>query len=333
VHFQYGFIDVAIPTPTISNDKRAASILAGFMLDDNSAMYHVAPKNTMRGIDFYPPTLLIPVIGNVLDIYQRKTGEPAADPSNAILLSEKILWSKFFRPIAIPTVADKLTAYSALPLPLRQHIKRPKVIWQSKNNVLPANDEIPPGHYVLKANHGAGMFAEVSYPLDESARSRLEEKTSAWLHKTYNFTGGEWWYATISPQLLLERKLDFDDDALSEFKFFIIDGRLTHFHAYLPKQPRVGTCIYDRNLNFLDIKIKGRENHAVTLPRRIHELCALAEQAAAEFDFVRVDLYLDRHEEVWFSELTLAPEDGYGRYSSREFEADVGAQWDISAYL
>ena len=124
------------------------------------------------------------------------------------------------------------------------------------------------------------MFAEVSFPLNVHARLKLEKACAGWLQRRYGLKAGEWWYSTIKPRLIfLERKLNLSEDAPSEFKFITIKGKLTHSHAYLPKHPRVGTTVYDRNLQFLDIKVKGRPNPSFSLPRRITDLCWVFEAA------------------------------------------------------
>jgi hypothetical protein len=282
----------------------------------------------------YPIRSLLQLLTRGFAHYQAVSGEPVSDPEHAEVLAEKIFWSKFFRPMTLPTIADKLTSYSILPQEAQRLVKRPDVVWQSNQPQLPRNDAIPAGSYFLKANHGSAMFTEVSFPLRDDARTSLEKGCAKWLQRTFGIRLGEWWYSTIAPRLIyLERKLNLAEHTPSEFKFFTVRGKVTHFHAYLAKHPRVGTTIYNQNLQYLDIKTKGRPNPCFPLPRRITDLCAAAEAAATGADFVRVDLYLDRYNEIWFGELTLAPDSGYARYSSRDFEVQTCKDWMLMPYL
>jgi hypothetical protein len=277
---------------------------------------------------------LLALLSRGLDRFQAVSGAPVSDPEHAEVLAEKIFWSKFFRPMTLPTIANKLTAYSALPLEAQRLLKRPDVVWQSNQPQLPPNDAIPAGSYFLKANHGSAMFTEVSFPLKDDARMGLEKACTSWLRRPYGIREGEWWYSTIAPRLIyLERKLNLREDTPSEFKFFTVRGKVAHFHAYLAKHPRVGTTIYNQNLQYLDIKTKRRPNPCFPLPQRITDLYAAAQEMAAGLDFVRVDLYLDRDNEIWFGELTLAPDSGYARYSSRQFEAEICRDWNVMQYL
>lgn len=308
-------------------------IIVRMLSDKRSAVHFDSPSGTARGIDFYPCRYLIKVVARSLYDFHKVAGEPASDPDKSTVLAEKILWSKFLRPMALPTPANKLTAYSMLPIEAQHHVKKPPVIWQSTQPQLPPNDAVPPGSYFLKSNHGSGMFEEIAFPLDTQARAILDEKCAHWLQRVFGYGWGEWWYATITPHIFLERRLDLPDQIASEYKFFIVNGKLDHFHIYWRTSEGEKTSVFDNNLHFVDITFKGRPNPRVTLSSRIVDLCSVAENTARGMDFVRVDLYLDQYEEIWFGELTFTPNNGIGRYSSRKFEEAACKDWDVTKYF
>jgi hypothetical protein len=173
----------------------------------------------------------------------------------------------------------------------------------------------------------------VIYPVKEKRRAKLETRAQSWLRKRYGWGWGEWWYSTIEPRIFLEKELDLPEDRPGEFKFYAVNGKITHLHAKWQLAEGKATSVYDRDLGFLDLIYRGRPNARQKLPSRVADLASIAEELGQRIDFVRVDLYLDRNDEVWLGELTFAPTNGFGKYSSREFEVECCKEWDFSKYL
>jgi hypothetical protein len=313
--------------------SRAAKIVAGMMHDSQSAFATRAPLGMLRGIDVYPTTTLIRTIEVGLDKYEQVTGEPMCSPEKACLFREKIYWSKFFRPMVIPTPADKLAVYSMLPINAKLQVKEPAKIWRSAQTTLPGNDHIPPGNYYLKTNHASSTYEKIVFPLRAEQRSALEIKAKKWLQWNFGWKSGEWWYSSIQRRLFLEKELDLPQDYPGEFKFHTINGRVTHLHVNWQTPDGRATSIYDRDLTFLDLTYKKWPNCRRSLASRIADLAAIAEELGRGIDYVRVDLYLDRNNLVWLGELTFSPANARGHYSSREFEIACCRDWDVGKYL
>jgi hypothetical protein len=313
--------------------SRGAAIAGRLIQDPRSAFAVDQAPGTWRGIDVYPTRELIQAIDESLKRYSQAHGEPAPDPEKASLLREKMLWSKFFRPMAIPTPADKLAAYSMLSPEAKRLVKEPPKVWRSTQGRLPFNEQIAPGAYWLKLNNSCGANMRVVFPINEKNRAWLEGLTTPSLEKKYGRPWGEWWYCLIKPRLFLEKELDLPKDPPSEFKFYVVNGRISHLHVKWPTDEGEATSVYDRDLKFLDVKYKGRPNARRKLASRVADVAAIAEQLTQGMDFVRIDLYLDRNDEIWFGEYTYAPADGLASYSSREFEAECCREWDVGAYL
>jgi hypothetical protein len=313
--------------------SRAAEIVASMILDSESAFAAKPSHGTLRGIDVYPATTLLRTIQFSMDKYEQVTGEPMCSPEKACLFREKIYWSKFFRPMVLPTPADKLAAYSTLPVNAKLQVKEPPKVWQSAHTTLPDNDLVPPGNYYLKTNHASSTHQRVVYPLRPEQRSALEIKAKKWLQWNFGWKGGEWWYSSIRRRLFLEKELDLPQDYPGEFKFHTMNGRVTHLHVNWQTPEGRATSIYDRDLTFLDLTYKKWPNCRRKLSSRVADLAAIAEELARGFDYVRVDLYLDRDDTIWFGELTFSPANARGRYSSREFEIACCKTWDIGKYL
>ena len=313
--------------------SRASEVICRLLSDRHSAFAIDPARGTLRGIDVYSVRDLIRTLEKSLSSYERATGEPACDPEKALLLREKIFWSKFFRPMSIPTPADKLGAYAMLPAEIKQHVKEPSKIWHSTQPSLPLNGLVPAGAYYLKVNNSSHKYARVVYPVEENHRVALESKARRWVRQRYGWKWGEWWYSTIKPHVFMEKELPLPVDQPGEYKFYVVRGTVSHLHVKWPIAEGVATSLYDRDLCFMDITYKGRPSVRRKLPSAIADLASIAEDIGRTIDFVRVDLYLDRNGEVWFGELTFAPSNGVGRYSSREFEIECCKQWDFARYL
>jgi hypothetical protein len=313
--------------------SRAAEIVGRMLLDPQSAFTAKPSRGTLRGIDIYPAGTLIRVIAGRLDEYQRVTGEWMPDPGKSILLREKIFWANFFRPMAIPTPADKLAVYSLLTADAKLRVKEPPKVWQGMRATLPNNDLVPPGSYYLKANHASQTSEKLMFPLDAERRAALEAKGKKWLQWRFGWKVGEWWYSTIRPCLFLEKELDLPIDHPGEFKFYTVNGRVTHLHVNWFTSEGRSTSVYDRDLAFIDVRYKNRPSARRKLRSKVADVTPVAEEIAKGTDYVRVDLYLDRNDTIWIGELTFAPASALGRYSSREFEIACCQDWDISKYL
>ena len=256
--------------------SRAAEILGRLMLDPESIFAAKPAQGTLRGIDVYPAGPLVRVIAACLDKYEHATGEPMPDPEKATLLREKIFWSNFFRPMTIPTPADKLAVYSMLPMDAKLRVKEPPKVWQSERASLPDNNIIRAGSYYLKPNHASKAYQRVVYPLEGNQRVALEAKAKKWLHSIWGWKGGEWWYSMIKPRLFLEKELDLAEDHPGEFKLHTVNGRVTHFHVNRVTPEGPSTSIYDRDLNLLDLRYKGRPNIRQKLRSKVADVIAIA---------------------------------------------------------
>jgi TupA-like ATPgrasp len=313
--------------------SRAAKIVSRMRLDPLSAFSARPPQGALRGIDVYPAETLVRAIAYSLHRYEQATGEQVPDPERATLLREKIFWSKFFRPMQIPTQADKLAIYSMLSTQAKSYVQEPPKIWQSDKPELPSNDSIQAGNYFLKTNHACSTNERVIFPLDAEQRAALQAKVKKWLQWDFGWRRGEWWYTTIQRRLYLEKELNLPEQHPGEFKFHVVNGEVTHLHVNWYTPEGRSTSIYNRDLTFLDLRYKHWPNARKTLCSRISDLVAVAEELATGIDYVRVDLYLDQNDTVWLGEFTFSPSNAVGRYSSRGFESECCRDWDMVKYL
>ena len=110
-------------------------------------------ETTMRGIDFYPKKAFMRVLIYAARQFKNVHGY-VPDLTSPTTFNEHVFARKFLAPLPMPSLADKLAAKDYVKALLGDEFL-PTVVWigDSVDEFLAAN--IPPGRYVLKANHGA----------------------------------------------------------------------------------------------------------------------------------------------------------------------------------
>jgi len=177
---------------------------------------------------------------------------------------------------------------------------------------------------VLKANHGSGMVLAVrGGPVDREAIGR---QLDAWLATDYYRLFREWAYRNIPRRLFAEELLVEDGAVPQDYKFFVFNGRALFLQVDLDRFTDHHRNLYDRDQRLLDVELSYRRTPAFTLPEGIARMWALAEQIAAGFDFVRVDLYLVNGA-IKFGELTNYPGAGMEVFRPASFDRVFGEAW------
>ena len=132
-------------------------------------------ENTMRGVDFYPWKDFISALIRGAYMFRIKNGyvPHLASPTS---FNEHIFVRKFFAPLPMPSLADKLAA--------KEHVKRclgeeflPTVVWVGDDVDGLVAAKPPAGHYVLKPNHSSDSNLFLNLPDDLTAkRHEIEQR-------------------------------------------------------------------------------------------------------------------------------------------------------------
>lgn len=91
--------------------------------------------------------------------------------------------------------------------------------------------------------------------------------------------------------------------------------------------------VYDRDFHKLDVVRMDERPQAEALPRpeNYEQMVQWAEQLAAPFPEVRVDLY-NLHGQIYFGELTFYDGSGYMQFSPDAFDFEMGSKFDVSEF-
>jgi hypothetical protein len=284
-------------------------------------------KAFKRGIDFYSMTALVDVMANAMRLFKNAHG---AYPNihHPLGFNEKIFYRKFFEPLLVGKVGNKLETASLIPDSLRSVLSCSKVLWRSASNLLPANDDLPAGHYYLKSNHGSNFYQPIRYPLTIQGRLMLEAECKRWLSSSYGINTGEWWYNVFKKEIFIEEDVSSGQPSMS-FNFFVTAGRVVYIGLHLKHT--------DEEL-YLDSELKPIHHNAneekfirlITSFKKetIENLKWYATQIGAHFSFVRVDFFVGANEKIYLAELTLSPADGLSKRPPG-FDENLGALWNL----
>lgn len=165
-----------------------------------------------------------------------------------------------------------------------------------------------PDQFVLKATHGCEMnyICRDKSKLD---RNDLLSKASQWLKEDYPRACIEPHYKLVPHRLYAEEFIGGLGDVV-DYKFHCINGEPAFILVCSNRSAGVKKNLYDLRWNFID-DMKGHEAsfELIDKPSRLEEMVSVARLLAADFDFVRVDLY-QIGEKVLFGELTFSPASG-----------------------
>jgi hypothetical protein len=240
--------------------------------------------------------------------------------------SEKIVWRKLYQNLPLAKlVCDKLA--------VRRYVS--DLVGEKYLIPLLTTTKIPsaldlttlPKGFAAKANHGSkqNVIVRDKTKVDPAL---LTAALSRCLKTDFGYTTNEWWYMEVDREILVEELLRDRDFGLPlDYNFFVFHGSVQMICANVDRFGSHQQSFFDPSWNLLDLREEFPIGPALPAPSRLGEMKAIAEALAADFDFVRVDLYCVNDQEVLFGEITLTPGAGWLRYQPREADFRLGTLW------
>tara|TARA_R110000850_G_scaffold277086_1_gene422478 strand:+ start:226969 stop:227868 length:900 start_codon:yes stop_codon:yes gene_type:complete len=248
------------------------------------------------------------------------------DLKNPVTFNEKIQWLKVYyhKPI-LTQLVDKYK--------VREYVKE-KIGEEYLNDLLAVYDSTSevdfdalPNSFVIKANHA------FHYNLIVKDKSKLnlwktKMRFRKWLQKNQYYRGGkEWAYKNVPPKLIAEKFLKEEGkDVLSDYKFFCFNGVPKFIQVDTERGTNDYRCYYDlewKKLPFTTEKNTFFEGEIVQ-PKNLDDMITVSRKLAADFPFVRVDLY-NISGKILFGEMTFYPSDARKKYIPAEYNEILGS--------
>lgn len=265
--------------------------------------------------------------------YHAKTGR-RLNLDNPRGFNEKLQWLKLYnRDSRYPMMVDKY----AVKLYVSQIIGEQYVIptlgvWDSFDRI---DFDTLPNQFVLKCTHDSGGLVICK---DKSRLDKVmaEKRISDSLKRNYYWTGREWPYKSVRPQIIAEKYMtdsgsDRDTGDLKDYKFYCFNGTM---RLMMINSDRNADCptkadYFDRDYNWLDFTwgyqhAEERPNK----PKNFETMVAIAEKLAHGLPHVRVDLY-ECGEKIYFGELTFYDGSGFDIIEPIEWDYKIGEMLEL----
>jgi TupA-like ATPgrasp len=201
-----------------------------------------------------------------------------------------------------------------------------KLLWHGVNPRKIPFDTLPERH-VMKTNHGSGGHVVVRGAAD---RREIIEYFSKILGQSYYWQHREYHYHAIPPKLLVEELLDDGEPkGPLDYRFYCFDA--VPAFVQVTNSDQSINQFHDPQWKALDLRTRAVENCLITRPNNLEEMLAAASTLAADFDFVRVDLYNMRGQ-VRFGEMTFTPGAGLLLLQPAVWDLILGQKWKVKAW-
>jgi hypothetical protein len=193
-------------------------------------------------------------------------------------------------------------------------------------------DDVPlhtlPRPCVLKPSAASGRVAFLRTGVDADL-DELRATLRRWLKRDYSRHGREWAYEGIKQRVLVEQMLlGPDGEPPADYKLWVIGKKVRMVTVDRDRFTRRTRNVYSADWQRLDVTQYPCTGHPTDpRPKQLARMIEVAEQLAAPFEFLRVDLYLNGDDALYVGELTATPGGGYERFEPASFERELASHW------
>ena len=257
-------------------------------------------------------------------LFRLKQGYPL-DLKHPRTYSEKLQWIKLYdkNPL-MPICCDKYAVRGYVEEKGCGEILN-RLIWQGFDPADIPFDDLPK-KCAIKVTHGStfNILCRDTAALD---REDAVRKCRKWLKAKYLPCYGEWFYGIEKPRIIVEEYIDTPDpEGLRDYKVYCFNGKARMVAVHSDRFGAHKKDLYDRDWNYMEGKAIGHPASGKIMERPAvwDKVLEYAERLSEPFYHARVDFYIvgDR---IIFGEITFIPGVGFDRFSSYDFDLEVGS--------
>jgi hypothetical protein len=189
-----------------------------------------------------------------------------------------------------------------------------------------------PDQFIIKTNHGSGWNIICLHKLNFSWVDE-KRKLDYWLKLNYYWIWREWNYMDIQPKILIEKLMVDEKGAIpNDYKIHCFQGKAKMVEVHIDRFSNHKIIYMDLDWNILPFhKSFKAYNKRPARPKQLEKIINLAEKAAGDLPFVRVDFYFIG-EQAYITEMTFFPGSGFSKFHPPEWDHIIGDWFDISDF-
>lgn len=253
------------------------------------------------------------------------------DLKNPVTFNEKLQWLKLNnRNPLYTTLVDK---YAVKPYIAKligdQHIIATLGVWKSFDEI---DFEKLPNQFVLKCTHDSGSYV-ICRNKSKLNVAEARKKLAGALKTNYYYSGREWPYKDVPPQIIAEQYIEDRNGALVDYKFSCFNGYVDCVMVCLDRHLNdTKFYFFDKDWNLKRLNVRGKNAPAdFTIPKPpcMDEMFEMAAKLSKDIPFVRVDLF-ECDGKIYFGEMTFYPDSGFDANLLPETDKYFGHLIDLS---
>ena len=238
--------------------------------------------------------------------------------------NEKLQWIKLYDHNSLmPICCDKFT--------VREFVEQQgcgdilnHLIWEGVNP-----EDIPfdnlPEKFVVKVTHGSS-FNSICTDKATIDRKDIIAKCKKWIKTKFLPCYGEWFYGVEEPRVIVEDYIDSgNNEQLIDYKVFCFHGEPRYVRVDSDRFTDHKMDVFDCEWNYISGAHMGYKcsEKKFERPKCLEKLMDYASKLSKSFYHARVDFYIVR-DRLYFGEITFTNGAGFDRFSSYEFDLQLG---------
>lgn len=257
---------------------------------------------------------------------------------NPVTFNEKLQWLKLHdRKKEYTTMVDKCEAkkWIAKRLGSEKFVVKTYGVWDKFEDI---DFNVLPNKFVLKTTHDSGGIV-VCKNKQELDIKKAKNVINTSLHHSYYKWGREWPYKNVKPRIIAEQYLEeqahTEIEGLTDYKFYCFNGQPKFLYVaksnFTNGTKRDLMSVYDLNWKLSPFQRNDHESlpYIPKKPEGFEKMIELSKKLSENIPFLRVDWY-EIDGELYVGELTFYPGAGFGEFSPKEYNYEIGNWLDIS---
>ncbi|MCI8544543.1 MAG: glycosyltransferase [Lachnospiraceae bacterium] len=187
-----------------------------------------------------------------------------------------------------------------------------------------------PDKFVIKVTHGS-TFNIICTDKNRLNKEKAVQKCRKWLRTKFLPCYGEWFYGIEPPRIIVEKYIESDDGCqLRDYKVFCFNGEPVYIRVDSDRFTVHRDDVYTTEWERISGAHMGHgcSGYEFARPKCLPEMMDYARKLSAPFLHARIDFYIVK-DAVIFGEITFTNGAGFDKFSSYEFDLEMGKQLEL----